>query len=403
MNATPTPERGLKRSLTLPLVTLYGLGTILGAGIYVLIGEVTARSGLFAPFAFLLASITAGLTAFSYAELSARMPRSAGEAVYVNAAFGQPWLATIIGWAVAIVGLISAATIANGFVGYFSLYFNAPAWIVITALILLLGVIAAWGISESVWLATIITVIELAGLLLVIVVAGDSLGELPVRLPELTPEFSFPVWQGIFFGAFLAFYAFVGFEDMVNLAEEVRDPVHVMPKAIVLALLLATLLYFLVALIAVMSLPLEELNASTAPLATIVESRGINAYWTIGLIGMVAVVNGALIQIIMAARVLYGMACDKLAPAIFMNISARTRTPMAATVLVTVVVLGLALWLPLVRLAELTSLLTLGIFVFVNLALLRIKWKTPRSDTIHVPMWVPILGVISCLLMMLGA
>ncbi len=387
----------LNRTLSLPLITFYGLGTIIGAGIYVLIGVVASKAGMFSPLAFLLAAFIAGFTAFSYAELTSRLPRSAGEAVYFQEAFGKRWLSSGIGWSVVAIGLVSAATIANGFVGYLEIFIQIPNWLAITCLVISLGLIAAIGISQSVWLATVITLIEIGGLIYVLVVAGDNFSQLPERLPELIPSLNASTWNGIFIGAFLAFYAFIGFEDMVNVAEEVKDAPRTLPKAIILALIISTILYLAIALVAVLALPINDLAASNAPLALIVEKNvdasGNKATLFISAISLIAVVNGALIQIIMASRVLYGMGNTGLAHHIFAHIHPRTRTPLFATGLTVLAVLVLALWLPLVTLAQITSFITLTIFAGVNLALIKLKLHTPNvPGTVHYPLWVPIIG-----------
>ncbi|MFQ6023910.1 MAG: APC family permease [Acidiferrobacterales bacterium] len=387
----------LKRSLSLPLITFYGLGTIIGAGIYVLIGEVAGRTGMFAPIAFLLAAVIAAFTAFSYAELSARHPRSAGEAVYVEEAFHRPWLSGLIGWAVVLIGIVSTATLANGFIGYLKLFVVMPDWLVISTLVVALGLLAAWGISESVWTATVITLLELFGLLIVLFVAGDSLGALPDRWLELVPPLEAHTWLGIAVGAFLAFYAFIGFEDMVNVAEEVKNPRRNLPLSIILALCISTGLYLLVAMTAVLALPVDLLAQSDAPLATIIEQRGHKSVG-IGLISLIAVVNGALIQIIMASRVMYGMSRQHIAPRVFSLVNPRTRTPVRATAVLTVTVLVLALWLPLVTLAQATSFITLIVFALVNLALWRLKLQgPPPSGAPSYPLWVPVMGFALCI------
>jgi amino acid transporter len=296
-----TADVELKRSLSLPLITYYGLGTIIGAGIYVLIGEVAGKAGIYAPFAFLLAAIVAAFSAFSYAELSARFPLSAGEAVYVKQAFDRRWLTIATGWSVVLIGTVSAATLANGFIGYLGLFVRLPDWLAISLLVVGLGLLAAWGISQSVWVATVITVLELLGLLIVLFVARDALTALPQRWLELIPPPTPEVWSGIALGGFLAFYAFIGFEDMVNVAEEVKNPRRNLPLAIILALCVSTVLYMLVALTAVLALPIETLSQSTAPLATVIEYHNQGSPVSIGLISLVAVINGALIQIIIKA------------------------------------------------------------------------------------------------------
>lgn len=387
----------LKRSLSLPLITFYGIGTIVGAGIYVLIGEVAGRAGMYAPIAFALAALIAGFSAFSYAELSARHPRSAGEAVYVDEAFHRPLLSALTGWAVVLIGIVSAATIANGFVGYLDLFVQVPGKLAISGLVIALGLLAIWGISQSVWIATAITVLELMGLLMVLFLAGDSLAALPQRWSELIPPLGPTPWIGIVFGAFLAFYAFIGFEDMVNVAEEVKNPQRNLPLAIILALFITTGIYILVALAAVLGLSPEVLSQSKAPLATLIEKAGGHSPVSIGFISLIAVVNGALIQIIMASRVVYGMAQQHVAPATFAVVNPKTRTPIRATMLIMFAVLMLALWLPLVKLATITSFITLTVFALINLSLWRLKTRTPHpTGVLRNPLWVPVTGFILC-------
>src|SRR3989338_3465696 len=255
----------LKRTLSLAQITFYGLGTILGAGIYVLVGKVADTAGLYAPIAFLIAALLAGLTGLSYAELAARHPKSAGEAVYVEDGLRWRSLSILVGFLIIIAGIVSAATIANGFVGYLHVFVVVPDWLAITLLVFSLGGLAAWGIDESVMAATFITLIEIGGLLLILAVAGGSLAELPARLPELIPPPDGVVWQGILLGAFLAFYAFIGFEDMVNVAEEVKDPTRNLPLAILIAIGVSTVLYLLVALVAGPAPPPAELAQSRGP------------------------------------------------------------------------------------------------------------------------------------------
>jgi APA family basic amino acid/polyamine antiporter len=384
----PTP---LRRALSLPLITLYGLGTIIGAGIYVLIGKVAGAAGTYAPLAFAAAGVIALFTALSFAELASRYPKSAGEALYVHEGYGRRWLTLAIGLALAAAGAVSAATLANGFVGYLHLFVPAPRWAIIAALVLALGLLAAWGILESVLVATVTTLIEVAGLLLIIGVAGGSFAELPARLPELLPPAQPAAWSGILLGAFLAFYAFLGFEDMVTVAEEVHAPRRNLPLAILLATGAATVLYMLIALVAVLSVAPAELAQSEAPLAVIYERATGASPWFIGLIGLVAAINGALIQIIMGSRILYGMAREGWLPRGLDAVHPRTQTPLATTLIMTLGVLLLALWLPLVTLAKATSFILLTVFTLVNFALVRIKRRTAApAGVLTVPLWVPV-------------
>jgi len=386
----------LKRSLSLVQITLYGLGTILGAGIYVLVGKVTGLAGLYAPVSFLIAAGLAALTGLSYAELSARYPKSAGEAVYVQEGLRLRALSVLVGGLIILTGVVSAATIANGFVGYLHVFVAIPDWLAITLLVLLLGALAAWGISEAVLAASLITLVEVGGLLLVLFVAGGSLGDLPARLPELIPPADGGIWLGIMLGAFLAFYAFIGFEDMVNVAEEVKDPSRILPLAIIIAIIVSTVLYLLVSLVAVLALPPAELAQSRAPLALIYERATGSAPILISLISIFAVVNGALIQIIMSARVLYGMSREGWLHRSFGVVNAVTRTPLLSTAVATAIVLALALWLPLVTLAKITSFIIMTVFALINLSLVRIKRRQPRPEGIRIyPVWIPIAGFLT--------
>lgn len=396
---TPEPATGnhatLRRSLSLPLLFFYGLGTIVGAGIYVLTGEVAGEAGLGTPVAFALAALIAACTAFSYAELSARFPAAAGEAVYLKTAFLRRLPAALAGWGVVAVGTVSSATLAHGFHGYLGLFLDVPAAVAVTGLIVLLGAIAAWGIRESAWFAAAVTCIELGGLAWVVISGADALTTLPDRWPEMLPSAGGVTWIGLGAGAFLAFYAFIGFEDMVNVAEEVREPQRTLPRAIIGALLASTALYVLVALVAVLTVPMERLAGSPVPLAEVVRAGTDREPVWIGLVSLVAVINGALIQIIMASRVLYGMGLRGMAPARLARVHPARRTPLLATVGVTVAVLLFALALPLGDLARITSLITLLVYAGVNAALWRIRLRDGRaSGSVAWPLWVPVTGFL---------
>jgi amino acid transporter len=387
----------LKRNISLPLLTFYGLGTILGAGIYVLIGEVAGRAGMFAPISFLLAAVIAAFTAISYAELSARIPKSAGEAVYAQKAFNRKNLSLILGLLVVFTGVMSSATLVNGFSGYFQIFFQLPSWLIIAATVFLLGALACWGIKESAGAAMVLTIIEVIGLLIIIFVASGSFLTLPEKLPELIPSFDGVSWMGIFLGSFLAFFAFIGFEDMVNVAEEVKNPRRNMPRGIFLALIAATILYILVALVAVLSLPTSELAGNSTPLATIYEKSTGKSPILISLISLFAIVNGILVQMIMGSRILYGLGQNRWLPKYLSEVNPKTRTPINATILVIIITLIMALWLPLVTLAQIASFVVLTIYAIVNLSLVRIKMKTPKPQGVKTySMWIPVSGFLIC-------
>jgi basic amino acid/polyamine antiporter, APA family len=386
----------LKRSIGLPLLLFYGLGNIIGAGIYVLIGNISAEAGMYAPVAFLVASVIAGFSAFSYSEMSARYPVSAGEAVYIEEGFHRKNLSRFTGLLIAIAGMVSAATISRGFYGYFAAFYPAPEIVVITMLILFLGLLTVWGISQSVAAAAFLTVIEISGLLLIIWAGKDVLDTVPDHVDALLPPFQFPVWTGILLGGFLAFFAFIGFEDMVNIAEEVKNPQRTLPAAILLALLIATLIYTLVSLVAVLALDPTTLAESKAPLADMLSATSDIDPRLISSISMFAIVNGVLIQIIMASRIIYGMAKKGWIWSGLAKVSKKTSTPVTSSWLVIIIVLNLALWFPLESLAKGTSYLILLVFALVNASLISIKRNNPPAEgVINVPMWVPVAGFFS--------
>ena len=404
MPAHDESHGGLKREVGLLLFALYGAGNIIGAGIYVLVGKVAGEAGLLAPFAFVVAAFVAVFTGLSYGELGARYPVSAGEAVYVEQAFRQRFLSVGVGLLISLAGLVSAATMARGFVGYFNVFVAAPAALIILLNVVVLTLVAARGIRESVLVAALLTLFEAGGLVWVIGVAAPNLTQLgEFALADLVPLNSL-AWQGVLGAAFLAFFAFIGFEDIVNIAEEVKRPQRTIPVGILVAFGFSTLLYLLVALVSITTLSPAELAASDAPLAAVYTSATGTPALLLSLIGSVAVTNGALIQIIMASRIFYGMSRNGWLPAVLSDVNRRTHTPVRATLLAGGIVLVLALALPLVGLAKTTSAIVLCVFTLINLSLLRIKWREPRPADVRVlPVAVPLIGAAASLFILLVA
>lgn len=390
----------LRRALNVPLLTLYGLGVTVGAGIYVLVGATAAEAGVFAPISFVIAAIVVGFTAFSYAELSTRYPVSAGEAAYVEAGFSSAALATVVGLAVAMSGLVSAAAVSLGAASYLHGLTGAPEAVLTVCVVITMGVIALWGITQSVMVAAVITVIEVSGLLFVMIWGFGFADPSGVGLTDILPPLTGPHWAGIGAASLLAFFAFVGFEDMANVAEEVKDPVHTMPKAIVWTLVLATVLYIGTTTAVLMAVPLGALSASAAPLSLVFASAPDTVQQGFGIIAIVATVNGVLIQMIMASRVIYGLADRGHLPKALAHVSVRTQTPDLATLAVVSAILLLALTFPIDALAERTSQIVLGVFVLVNLALIRLKLRGPSTEPhFRVPVIVPVMGVATSLLL----
>ena len=395
MTDSDIEKPALRRSLTLVPLTLYGLGTTIGAGIYALIGEMALVAGYQMPVSFLIAAGLATLTGFSFVELSSRYPQAAGEAVYVQRGFDRRWLTIVVGLLAVCAGTVSAASIVNGFVGYLQSFTDIHRTIIIVVLMLGMTVVAAWGIGSSVAAAALLTVVELGGLLIVIGAGGEHIVDLPARINEFVPTLDAGMWAGIFAGSFLAFYAFIGFEDIVNMAEETKDPTRVVPWAIILTLAVTAVLYVLVSVVALLSVPLSELAGSAAPLKLVYARATGSSGALIGVIGILAMVNGALIQLIKGARVLYGLSRQGVLPAWFGQVNARTSTPLNATLLVGAAIFILALWFRLGGLAQATSLITLGVFSLVNLALVRVKLRDDPVDhtaIFNIPIWIPLGG-----------
>lgn len=392
-----TEPDSLRRTLSLPVIILYGVGTTVGAGIYVLVGEVAAVAGAAAPISFLVAAVLAGLSAFSFAELCGRFPASAGEALYTKIAFRRTGISTAIGLLVVVAGTISAATVIRGSVGYLNEFTAAPAIPTVIALTILLGGIAAWGIAEAAAAAAAMTLVELGGLGLVIWVGGPALADLPAALPTMIPTWELRPAVAVLAGSVVAFFAFIGFEDMVNVAEEVKNPRRSMPIAIIVTLGVTTVLYVIVTLIAVVVLPLEELAGTDAPLARVLEHGFTGAPQIVSAISLVAIANGALIQMIMGSRVLYGLGRSRQLPGFLAVVNGRTRTPLYATGLIVAVVGILAATLPLVSLAKAASLAILVVFATVDLALVIIKLREPGRAAVSftVPLGVPLLGFLA--------
>jgi len=391
---------GLKKQLSTLQILLYGVGTMLGAGIYVLVGKVAGYAGTLAPLSFLIAGILAGLTAYSYSLLSPRFPKSGGEIIYVESAFNSKVLASIVGWSVIFTGFISAAAIIKGFVGYLDVFIVLPDALVIIVSMAILCMLAIWGIAESLNVIGFITLIEIGGLLFVIFVAGIDFEKFTSQFSQMfigAPGYDiFAVFQG----AFLAFYAFIGFEDLANIAEEVKNPKKSMPIAIMGSFFIALLLYIVVAVVAVLSLPLELLFSTDAPMAEIVATKGQHYIYIISLISLVAVINGVLAQVIMGSRVLYGLAAQNSAPSIFHQVHQRFQTPLLATVVISVGIAFLAIFIPIVKLANSASYVIISVFVFVNLSQVKLAF----IDSGKLKCWtdkkfvLPLIAAILCII-----
>jgi amino acid transporter len=396
MTGSNSPK--LIRSLTLTHAVLYGLGVTIGAGIYVLVGAAAGRSGMHAPLAFLAAAFVMGMTAASFAELGTRMPVAASEAAYVQAAFGWKWLSGAVGLLVVAAAVISGATISVGSAGYIGVFIPLPAPYIIAAVVLAMGAIACLSAVQSISFAGLMTVVEIGGLFLIVGAGLFDGGHLISRLPELWPALAdLPAWTGVAQTTLLAVFAFIGFEHLVNISEEMKNPRRTLPLALFITLGVTAFLYASVAWIAVTAVPPAELATSPAPLALVFQRLTGLPLHVLSAIAIVATVNGIIVHMIMIGRVLYGLADQGNLPALLARVNRKNGTPVVATSLGIAAILVLALGVPLTGLAEWTSRLTLGIFAFVNVALMRIKTaeSTLPPGVFVVPLWVPVLGSIT--------
>lgn len=399
-----THPQGLKRSLTLTHAVLYGLGVTVGAGIYVLVGLAAGRSGMHAPLAFIGAAFVMAFSAASFAELGTRMPVSASEAAYVQAAFNRKWLSLAVGLLVVLTAVISAATISVGSTGYISVFLTLPDQWIITGVILAMGAVACLATTQSVTFAGIMTVVEIGGLLLIIVAGLGTGSDILTRLPEMVPALGdMAVWVGLSGTTLIAVFAFIGFEHLVNIAEELKDPRYTLPRALFLTLAITALIYALIVWIAIVAVPPNELARSSAPLALVFERLTGMPLATMSAIAIVATLNGIIVHLIMISRVLYGLADQGNLPRGLASLNSTTGTPLVATAVGVGAVLALALAVPLAGLADLTARFTLVIFVIINTALitLKIRDKSPPRDAFVCPLWVPVAGLTSSVALLL--
>ena len=359
----------------------------------------SGEAGLFAPVALGVAGLFALLTGLSFTELVSRYPVSAGEVRYVSEGFKRTWIAQLTGVLVILTGIVSAAALAVATVGFLQDFVAVPEAPAIFLLVVAMGAIAGWGIGQSMILIAAITIIEVGALVYAVAVAEGELSQLAVEWREFVPPMDADIWVGIFSAAFLAFYAFIGFEDMVNIAEEAKDPRRALPIAIVVSVVLSTVIYVLVSLAALLSVPPAQLAVSNTPVAEMVRGHGWYSTTGLGIVSLLTGVNGALVQIIMASRVAYGMANQGQAPLWLAHVNPHTRTPLRATILVMAIVLALALFFPLTTLAKVTSAIILVVFATINLALWRIKLRDPDLDGVgpRLPIWWPLLGLVGAI------
>ena len=379
------------------MLLVFVVGDVLGAGIYALVGEVGAEVGGAIWTAFTAALILAVLTAFAYAELVTKYPQAAGSALYVDRAYKVPFLTFMVGFAVMCSGIASASTLSRAFAGdYLDQFVDLPLVLAAIGFILVVAAINLRGIAESVKTNVVLTCIEVVGLLLIIAVGVAALGDGDA---DFGRNFEFKEGESVFLaiigGASLAFYALIGFEDSVNVAEETRDPARAFPTALFAGLAIAGVIYLLVTLTASMVVPTGALSDSSGPLLEVVERGPLDIPVKLfAFIALLAVANGALINMIMASRLVYGMARRDIIPPAFASVLHNRRTPHVAIALTTLIAVVLISTGDISDLADTTVLLLLSVFAIVNVSVLVLRSDEVEGPHFRAPSILPILGAV---------
>ena len=399
--ASPGGEQpALLRSIGPAQMALYGLGSMLGAGIYGLIGKAAGQTGNAVWLAFMVALVAALLTALSYASLGSRHPRAAGAAYVTGRAYGYPLLSFMVGLALVCSGLTSIATQSRVFAANFIALFgleSMPVWLLALGFLLILTGIVFRGIRESMWVNVLCTLVEAGGLVLVILAGMSYWGSVDYFETPTVPDGDHAILV-VMQGAVLAFFAFIGFEDMINVAEETRDPERTVPLGIILAMAGAAVLYIAVAVTAVSVVPWRELAEAPGPITEVMARAAPSIPPLVfTAITLFAVANTALVNYVTASRLIYGMARQGLLPRSLGGVHAARRTPHIAVAVLFLVLAPLALLGTITELASATVLLLLLVFMVVNGALVILKRR--RSEELgrfEVPLFVPVLGAIVC-------
>jgi amino acid transporter len=382
------------------LLLFFIVGDMIGAGIFALVGTVAAETGGAIWTAFLLALTLAVFTAAAYAELVTKYPRAGGAATYVNRAYRNHFLTFIVAFAVMCSGITSAATLSRAFAGdYFSQFIDLPLVPVALAFLLLVGLINFRGISESVRLNLVLTIGSLIGLALIVLIGIVALFGPGDAEPARNFEFQegSSVFLAVLGGAALAFYALIGFEDSVNVAEETAKPGRAFPIALFGGLLIAGTVYMLVTFTASMIVPTQQLVESNGPLLEVVREGPLDLPLKLfAAVALMAVANGALLNMVMASRLVYGMSSQGIIPRILGRVHAGRGTPWVAIIFTTALGLFLILTGDLSTLAGVTVTLLLFVFIVVNATVLVLRRDPVAHEHFRAPTILPVLGVIVC-------
>jgi len=355
---------------------MYGVGLILGAGIYVLIGEAIGFAGNSVWISFLLGTIVAVFAGLSYAELTALFPKAAAEYTFVKNAFKNNFIAFIIGWLTSITSIITAATVALGFGGYFANFLDLPITMSAILLIGVLSIVNFVGIRQSSWINTIFAIVTIGGLALIIF--------LGVTHPVTEPIDYFDAPQGmtgIVLAFVLIFFAFIGFEDIANVAEEVKRPKKNLPRAIIISVVITGIIYILVSVYSVRIVDWQIIASSAAPLADVAKSvLGIEGEITISIIALFATASTVLITLVAGARIFYGMAKDGSLPSILGRVHPKTKTPWVAVGVIFATSVGFSFIGDIVIVANITVFAVVVTFAMVNLSVILLRYIKPDLE-----------------------
>jgi len=396
------PVGELKRVIGRRVLMLFVIGDILGAGIYALVGQVAGKVGGAIWVPFLAAFVLASLTATAYAELVGKYPKAAGAALYTNRAFGIPFLTFMVAFAVMMSGITSASAAARAFGGrYLAEFVTLPVLVGALGFLAVVTLVNLAGISESVKVNVVLTLIEAFGLLVIMAIGAWALLQgdgNPGRALEFHSEDG--AFLGILGGTALAFYALLGFEDSVNLAEEAKDPQRDFPRALFGGLVVTVVIYLAVAFTATMLVDTRTLEESTGPLLEVVNVAGLSFPPKLfALIALLAVGNTALINMIMASRLVYGMAREDIVPAAFGLVHARRGTPWPAILFTVAIAVVLVSTGDIGGLADTTVLLLLLVFALVNVCVIVLRRERVEHSHFRAPTWMPALGAVVCLIL----
>jgi APA family basic amino acid/polyamine antiporter len=388
----------LERSLSLWELTLMSVGIILGAGIYVILGEAAGLSGNSLWLSFIIAAIVATLTALSYAELSSRFPKAGAEYVYVENSFGKR-LAWLVGWLIIAGSVIASATVAIGFSRYFSAIFDTPILTVAFIMLIIIGIILIIGVQETATLTIIFMAIEAIGLTIIIIIGLPNLGK--VDYFEAAQGF-----KGIIEGGVLIFFSYLGFEGITRLAAETENPKKNIPKAIIYSIIITTIIYILVGIAAVSVVPWEELAHAKAPLALVAERVfGANSFLILSVIALFSTFNTALVMLLSGSRLIFGIAERKALPKIFMSVLKRYKTPWASIIVIIIASMLFLLLEDLKTIANLTNFTIFIVFIVINASVIYFRYKKPIDKGFKVPLSVgrfpiiPFFGIITSVFM----